>query len=122
MSEEIHNASTTVPRAIIWGTVLNGIFGLSMYIAILFCMGDVNKALTTDYVYPFIEVLMQATNSRAGSAVIVAVIILVDFALVVGVVAASSRMLWSFARDRGVPGWRHISKVNHTYSFWLNCC
>ena len=85
-------------------------------------MGDVNKALTTDYVYPFIEVLMQATNSRSGSAVIVAVIILVDFALVVGVVAAASRMLWSFARDRGVPGWRHISKVNHTYSLWLNIC
>ena len=122
MSEEIHNASTTVPHAIIWGTVLNGIVGLSMYIAILFCMGDVNKALTTDYVYPFIEVLMQATNSKSGSAVILAVLILVDFALVVGVVAASSRMLWSFARDRGVPGWRHISKVNHTYSLWLNNC
>ena len=118
MSEEIHNASTTVPHVIIWGTVLNGIFGLSMYLAILFCMGDVNNALTTDYIYPFIEVLMQATNSRAGSAVIVAVIILVDFALVVGVVAAASRMLWSFARDRGVPGWRQISKVNRTYSFW----
>ena len=122
MSEEIHNASTTVPHAIIWGTVLNGIVGLSMYIAILFCMGDVDKALTTDYIYPFIEVLMQATNSRSGSAVIVAVLVLVDFALVVGVVAASSRMLWSFARDRGVPGWRHISKVSHTYSLWLKIC
>ena len=122
MSEEIHNASTTVPHAIIWGTVLNGIVGLSMYIAILFCMGDVDKALTTDYVYPFIEVLMQATKSRSGSAVILAVLVLVDFALVVGVVAASSRMLWSFARDRGVPGWRHISKVSHTYSLWLNIC
>lgn len=116
MSEEIHNASTTVPHAIVWGTVLNGVVGLSMYIAILFSMGDVNNALTTDYVYPFIEVLVQATNSKPGSAVILAVLIIVDLALVVGVVAASSRMLWSFARDRGVPGWRYISKVKCSYN------
>ena len=112
MSEEIHNAATVVPRSIIWSVFLNGVVGASMYIAILFRMGDVNAALNTEYVYPFIEVLLQALHSTAGSAVILAILIIVDLGLVVGVVAASSRMLWSFARDRGVPGWRQISKVN----------
>ena len=122
MSEEVHNASITVPRAIVWGTVLNGVVGLSMYIAILFCMGDVQNELTTDYTYPFIEVLVQATNSRPGSAVILAILIILVLALVVGVVAASSRMLWSFARDRGVPGWRHISKVESPLQAWKSVC
>ena len=83
-----------------------------MYIAILFCVGDLEAAINTEYIYPFIEVLLQAIRSTAGSAVILAIMIVVDLGLVVGVVAASSRMLWSFARDRGVPGWRQISKVN----------
>ena len=71
-----------------------------MYIAILFCIGDLEAATNTEYVYPFIEVLVQAIHSTAGSAVISAILIVVDLGLVIGVVAASSRMLWSFARDR----------------------
>ena len=112
MSEEIRDAPVVVPRSIVWSVVLNGAIGLSMFIAILFCIGDINAAVTSTYVYPFIEVLIQATKSVAGTAVILAIIIIVDLALVIGVVAASSRMLWSFARDRGVPGWRQISKVS----------
>ena len=111
MSEEIRDAAVVVPRSIVWSVVLNGAIGLSMFIAILFCIGDIDAAVTSPYVYPFIEVLIQATKSVAGTAVILAIIIIVDLALVIGVVAASSRMLWSFARDRGVPGWRQISKV-----------
>ena len=112
MSEEIRNAATVVPRSIVWSIVLNGIVGLSMFIAILFCIGDLDAAVNSDFIYPFIEVLLQATRSVAGTAVIIAILIIVDLGLVIGVVAASSRMLWSFARDRGVPGWRQISKVN----------
>lgn len=112
MSEEIHNAAIVVPRSLVWSILLNGVIGLSMYIAILFCVGDLEAAINTECVYPFIEVLVQAIHSTAGSAVILAILIVVDLGLVIGVVAASSRMLWSFARDRGIPGWRQISKVS----------
>ena len=118
MSEEIKNAATIVPKSMIWSLALSGVVGLSMFIAILFCTGDVQKALDTDYVYPFIEVLVQAMNSTGGSAAIVAILIVVDLGLMIGVVAASSRMLWSFARDRGLPGWHQISKVPLLFS---NC-
>ncbi|KAL9081129.1 MAG: hypothetical protein Q9159_007419 [Coniocarpon cinnabarinum] len=100
-----------VPRTMVWGLVINGVVGLSMDIAVLFSAGDIDKALNSDYVYPFIEVVMQALDSRAGTAIVVAVIIVVDVALVIGVVAASSRMLWSFARDRGVPFWKQVQQV-----------
>ncbi|KAL2036554.1 hypothetical protein N7G274_010711 [Stereocaulon virgatum] len=112
MSEEIHNAALVVPRSIIWCIVLNGVVGLSMHIATLFCAGNLLDAITSPYAYPFIKVLRQALNSVAGTAVILAVIIIIDLGCVIAVVATSSRMLWSFARDRGIPGWRHISKVD----------
>lgn len=111
MSEEIHDAAVVVPRSIVWCIVLNGVVGLSMYFAILFNLGDLQAAMDSDYIYPFIEVLLQAIRSQAGTAVILAILIIVDLGLVIGVVAASSRMLWSFARDRGVPGWRRMSQV-----------
>lgn len=111
MSEEVHDAPTVVPRSMMWCIVINGIVGLAMYFAILLCGGDLDSALESRFVYPFLEVIEQAFNSTAGTALVLVIIILVDMGLIVGVVATSSRMLWSFARDRGVPGWRWLSKV-----------
>ena len=111
MSEEIRNAPIVVPRSIVYGIVLNGIIGFGSNIAVLFCLGDPNNLLDTQYFYPFIKIILQATDSIGGSAVMVVIIILVDLGLCVSIMAAASRMLWSFARDRGVPGWRHLSKV-----------
>lgn len=111
MSEEIQNAAVVVPWAIIGGVTVSGLLGFAMFLAILFRIGDLQAAIESDYVYPFIEVLLQATRSRAGTAVIIAVLVVVDLGIIIGVVAAASRMLWAFARDRGVPGWRFISKV-----------
>lgn len=114
MSEEIQNAAVVVPRTIIWGLTVNGMIGFAMYLAVLFCLGDPEAISKTDYIYPFIQVLQNATMSSTGTAIILAVILIVDAGLNIGVVAASSRMLWAFARDRGFPGWRLISKVSKT--------
>ena len=43
----------------------------------------------------------------------VSLIITVMVALALGCMAAAPGMLWAFARDRGVPGWRYISKVQY---------
>ncbi|KAG9228437.1 amino acid transporter-like protein [Amylocarpus encephaloides] len=112
MSEEIHNAATVVPRAIILSIFINGIVGLAALIAILFCLGDVEELFLTSFAYPFIQVFWNATNSVAGAAVMVVIVWVTGAGLAIGTMAAASRMLWAFARDRGVPGWRHISKVN----------
>lgn len=47
--------------------LLNGAFGFAMVVALLFCLGDVTKALETETHYPYIEVYRQATNSIAGA-------------------------------------------------------
>ena len=113
MSEETFNAAVIVPQSIVWSVVFNGVVGLAMYIAILFCAGDLDAAINTEYKYLFIEIVLQATKSIIGTAIIVGLLIFIDLGLVIGVLAASSRMLWAFARDRGIPGWRLISKVRH---------
>ena len=112
MSEEIKNATVVVPRSIVLGLIINGAIGFGTIIAALFCLGDPNTISDTNFSYPIIAILVQVTKSKGGSAVMVALILLVGLGLDIGIMAAASRMLWSFARDQGVPAWRYISKVS----------
>ena len=45
--EEVYNASTVVPWAIIATIMVNGVMGLALLIAILFCLGNIDAALNT---------------------------------------------------------------------------
>ena len=112
MSEEIHNAAVIVPRSILGSLVLNGCLGFGMLIATLFCLGDIEAALESPTGYPFMEIFYQATGSRAATAVMAAIVTSLTISATVGSLASSSRVFWSFSRDRGIPGWRILSKVS----------
>lgn len=94
--------------------VLNGILGFSMILGVLFCIGDIDSALSTSTGYPFMEIFLQATNSVAGSAAMAAIITVLALCATVGLLASTSRMFWSFSRDRGLPGWRTLQTVFST--------
>lgn len=112
MCEEIKNASTVVPHALLASIGVNGLLGFSMLIAILFCIGDINNALASPTGYPFIEIFLQATNSKGGATAMTAVVLSMMIMACIAVLAAGSRMLWAFARDNGVPGSRWLSRVD----------
>lgn len=116
MSEEINNASTVVPQAIIVSIVFNGIMGFAMLIGYLFCLGNLDDVLNSEETigYPFLYVFQTATGSTAGAAVMGMVVVILGVCSTVGVLASSSRMVWSFARDRGIPLWRQFSKASKT--------
>lgn len=120
IAEEIHNASTVVPRVMLASIMLNGIMGFAMLIAILFCIGSVDDALASPTGFPFIEIFAQATNSNGGATAMTSVILALLIAAAIGIMATASRLLWSFARDFGVPGSKYISRVSCTllFSHW----
>ncbi|KAI0478677.1 putative GABA permease [Xylariaceae sp. FL0804] len=113
MSEEIKNASTIVPRAIIISITINGILGFAMLIAYLFCLGDLTAVLDSQATldYPFLFVFQQGTGSTPGAAVMGLIVVALGVCSTVGALASSSRMLWSFARDHGVPIWKTFIKL-----------
>jgi choline transport protein len=112
VAEEVHNASTVVPWAIVATIIVNGILGLALLIALLFCLGDVTAALDTPTGYPFIEILAQATNSNGAATAMTSLIIFLLTAAGIGAMASASRLLWSFARDNGLPFSGYISRVS----------
>ena len=112
MGEEIQNAAITIPRMIISSIFINGVVALSSLIGILFCIGNADDILDSRFYFPLFEVFLQATRSVSGSAIMSMIIVILQFATEISTIASGSRMLWSFSRDRGLPGSRFLSKVS----------
>lgn len=119
MAEEIKNAAVVIPQAILFSIGINGALGFSMLIALLFCLGDPSQVSTTvlqtSLGFPFIQVFLDATKSIPGTAIMASIVLVLAISSTVGVLASSSRMFWSFARDRGLPLWKEISKVSQSF-------
>lgn len=117
MSEEIKHASTVVPHSVLISVLLNGTLGFAMLLAYVFCLGDIDAVLESQDTlgYPFLFVFREGTGSIAGAAVMGLVVVILGICSTVGVLAATSRMLWSFARDRGIPFWSHLIKVRYFF-------
>jgi len=111
MAEEIENASTVIPMSMCISVLLNGTLGFAMVIALLFCLGDVTKALETTTHFPYIEVYRQATKSNSGASAMASAIIAAMIFACIGVLATASRMTWAFAREKGLPGYQYLRRV-----------
>ena len=110
MSEEIRNASAVVPKVIVGSLIVNGIMAFLTLLTILFCIQDLDYVLS----FPgtaFAGEILQAVGSRSGTTAMVAIVTLLIIFASVSYVATASRMTWAFARDRGLPGWKYLSKV-----------
>lgn len=111
MCEEIKNASTVVPQSLMASIGINGVLGFAMLIAILFCIGDIDNALTTPTGFPFIEIFFQAAGSAAGATAMTAIVMSMMIFATWAVLAAASRMMWAFARDNGLPFSQYLMRV-----------
>ena len=111
MSEEIQDASITLPKAMMWSVMGNALLAFIMAIALIFTLGDADSVLNTTTRQPFIQLFYNATRSHAAVNVMTAIIIVMLSACCVSEVATASRQLWSFARDKGLPGSSWLSVV-----------
>ncbi|KAH6962131.1 amino acid/polyamine transporter I [Ilyonectria sp. MPI-CAGE-AT-0026] len=115
MSEETVNPSVVVPRSILLSLIINGTCGFAMLIAMVFCMGNFDDAAASApgaLGFPHMYIFQQATNSTGGATVMAAIIMILGACATVGMLASTSRVFWSFARDRGLPFWGILSKVD----------
>ena len=112
MSEEIQNAAVVVPRAVLFSYFYNGLMGLGMLMAMLYAYSDLSILEDPPQQYAFIEIYYQVTHSVNGTAVMVSFILVMQFCCTVSLQTSASRMLWSFSRDMGLPGWRVLRRVS----------
>ncbi|KAJ3498429.1 hypothetical protein NLG97_g1133 [Lecanicillium saksenae] len=103
MSEELRDASRTLPRSMIMTTIFNGAFGWIMVITLCFCIGDLQSVTESKTGFPFMAVFLNSTQSaKSATAMSVFIVAMTVFSNLT-MVATASRQLFAFARDRAVP-------------------
>ncbi|EAW10459.1 putative GABA permease [Aspergillus clavatus NRRL 1] len=120
MSEEIKDASETLPKAMMSAVGVNAVLGLVMIVTLCFTLGDVNSVLNTPTGYPFIQIFYNTTNSYAATNTMTAVLVITLTASTITEVATASRQLWSFARDQGLPFSSFFAYVTPGWNIPLN--
>ena len=81
----------------------------------LYTLGDLKEDLSSPTGYPIIQVFYTATSSAGGATGLGCVLIILSVCSNLTTMAASSRQLFSFARDKGVPCHEWVSRVPRGY-------
>ena len=112
LAEEVETASVAVPRAMIWSFFGNGVVGFVTLIAFLFSIPNINDTLDPD-VNPsgsaFVYIFQKA--SYKGAIPFIAIILCVALTGVTDSNASTSREVFAFARDGGLPFRNFLSRV-----------
>ena len=115
MAEEVQNAAMNVPRSMMISTIVNGILAFGTLLTLLFHIENIEDAITNaPNGLPFIRIFEVGVGTKAGATIMVSIIMTLVLCTQVAGLASASRMVWSFARDRGLPGHVALSKVRRT--------
>jgi len=110
LAEEVKDAAWTTPRALVATSAVGYSIGFIMTVTVFSTLGnDPNAVLDTSFGLPWIQIMFNATESLAATSIMTAVVCLMLLFCSVNQVTCSSRQLFSFARDKGLP-----------YSAWLS--
>ena len=77
----------------------------------MFNLGDIDKDLSDPSFQPWVAIILRITGSKAATIVLLIVMIVMYFFCAVNQVTTSSRQVFAFARDKGLPFHRFLSKV-----------
>lgn len=111
MTEEMKSASTDAPKAILLSVVLGCVTGFAFLLTLCFCMGDLAATANTTTGVPVIQIFYDATGSKAGACVLASMITVIVINSGNSLLTEGSRVVYAFARDRGLPFSEVFAKV-----------
>lgn len=114
MTEELRNARHVAPKAIIWSVWIGAFTGFAFLIAAFFCIRNLTDIETTSTGVPLIAIFYEATGSVGGAIGLTTLVTIIALVSLCFLMAQSSRVVFSFARDHGLPFSGTISKVHPT--------
>lgn len=102
----------------ITSVTLNAIMQLGFVICVLYCIGDYDTVAASGL--PLIEIYYSATKSKAASTVLVLMHGSIFVVSLLNIFASVSRLVWAFARDKGLPFSHFFTYVSSLmYSLFL---
>lgn len=82
-----------------------------MIVTLAFCIGDIDHVLESQTGFAFIQVFLNLTGSVRAATGMTVVIMVMQFCAAISNVATTSRQVYAFARDKGLPFSNFLSKV-----------
>jgi len=116
VAEETPNPSITVPKAMRMTLYIGGAAAIFVCLALLLAVPNMPAAVSGRDTVPVVTALHSAIGV-VGVRIVITVILISFFSCLVSLQAATSRLLFSFARDRMVLGSDYLSKLSrHTHA------
>ncbi|KAL7762711.1 hypothetical protein ACKLNR_009246 [Fusarium oxysporum f. sp. zingiberi] len=115
LSEEVDNPSRNIPVAIGATIILGIVTVIGWNIGLMYVIKDV-QGLTASGAPPIMEVYNQALGSKTATTILAIYYILVFYHIILNLLVFSFRILWSFARDGGVPYDSYVSRATGYYA------
>jgi len=112
MAKETEDAALIIPRAMVGSYTVMGLMNLIILVAFCFCWVDPEAYETTTTGYAFLQVFISATGSARGAVALTTVMIVLIIMSVTNFMASTSRQVFAFARDDGLPFRSFVAKVN----------
>ncbi|KAK5761041.1 hypothetical protein LTS12_008889 [Elasticomyces elasticus] len=114
LAEELKDASYILPRAMVSSALINYATAFTMIISFVSAIDPaiLEDVLATSTGQPWVAVIRHVTGSQAAT---IALAVVMCFQLTftsINQATTSSRQLWAFARDKGVPFHGFLSKVS----------
>ena len=114
LAEEIPNPGKNVPRVIMWPILIDFITAWPFAIACCAAITSVADVLSGEVTgFPLLTIYYQATGSKAGATVLLALFTICFFGCVTACFTTCSRTLWAVSRDGALPYsqyWQQVSK------------
>ncbi|CAE6824568.1 hypothetical protein R75465_05988 [Paraburkholderia aspalathi] len=108
-AEETHNASHTVPKGIITSVVWSVIFGYVLICTFVLVMPDIAQGVKQNG--DFFSTLLAPLPSWLRIALGIAIFV-INYLCALAALTSTSRMMYAFARDGGLPGSSWLRRIN----------
>ncbi|KAK8924335.1 hypothetical protein H634G_06470 [Metarhizium anisopliae BRIP 53293] len=119
LAEELPQPSRNVPLAMVGSVFVNGVMGLAYVIVLLYSAGSTDLE-NAPLGFPFMQIYLDATNSRVGTTIMSIMVILIAVAATIAGIMSTSRTVWAFARDQATPYHEGLSHISPRLQIPLN--
>ncbi|PPJ60931.1 hypothetical protein CBER1_06199 [Cercospora berteroae] len=120
LAEELQDAAWVLPRSMVATAAFNYVSCLFMVITYLTVRGETTNELLNAGHPAYVEIFMNATQSRGGATTLTSIVFVLLLFGIINMVTTTSRQLYAFARDRGLPFSAFLSYVRPGWDIPLN--
>ena len=123
-SEETQDAQVNVPKGMWQAVFWSWVFGLVAVAAYVLTMPDIQEAAAAGWTS--FDYMWMASNMPYGLKVFLAIgLVVVNYLCALAGLTSTSRMMYAFSRDGGLPASRTLSQVSTkfrtpTYAIWIS--